>query len=150
MHEIILKHVSSSEGIEISDILGSSQFGDIVQARQICHYLMRLFSNSNLTKIGTLIGNKDHSTVLHSISVIENMIETNHIQGLKAKKYYTELVPVIAEIKKKKEIKIKKELNEDVNIGAFDEDKLREYMSIMITDEIAVDNIIKKSKINSA
>ncbi len=53
---------------------------EIVQLRQICHYFANEYLDKNKYpsgKIGKEIGNKDHATVLYSIKIINNLIETD-------------------------------------------------------------------------
>ncbi len=42
--------------------------------RQIAMYLSRKLTNASLLEIGEKFGGKDHSTVLHSIKKVEEMI----------------------------------------------------------------------------
>lgn len=48
-----------------------------VLPRQIIHYFYRYFTKKTLKEIGWLVGKKDYTTVLHSVKVIENYIETD-------------------------------------------------------------------------
>ncbi len=50
---------------------------DIVQARQISMYLAKKYTKTSLSTIGRKIGNKDHSTVLHSYKVVSDLLKTN-------------------------------------------------------------------------
>jgi chromosomal replication initiator protein len=47
---------------------------EIAQARQIAMYLSKNLTDSSLKTIGLHFGGRDHSTVIHAISTIENMI----------------------------------------------------------------------------
>ena len=49
---------------------------DILVPRQITHFLCCKFSTATLGIIGRDIGLKDHSTVIHSCHVVEDMITT--------------------------------------------------------------------------
>jgi chromosomal replication initiator protein len=40
-------------------------------------YLTKKYTNLPISRIGKLIGSRDHSTVLHSIALIEETINTN-------------------------------------------------------------------------
>jgi len=50
---------------------------EIVQARQIAMYFSKNYTNSSLSTIGSEIGGKDHSTVLHSYRTVRNLLETD-------------------------------------------------------------------------
>lgn len=51
----------------------SSRKREIVQDRQICHYLVKEKTKISLSEIGLKFGNKDHTTVIHSIKTINNL-----------------------------------------------------------------------------
>lgn len=50
---------------------------EIVQARQIAMYFAKSMTKSSLATIGTLIGGKDHATVLHACKTVNNLIDTD-------------------------------------------------------------------------
>ncbi|GAB4292385.1 MAG: chromosomal replication initiator protein DnaA [Marinilabiliales bacterium] len=50
---------------------------EIVQARQIAMYFAKNLTKSSLATIGSLIGGKDHATVLHACKTVNNLIETD-------------------------------------------------------------------------
>lgn len=59
-------------------LLTKTRKSHIVQARQLATYFTRKFVKSlSLKNIGEYFGGKDHSTVLHSCKVVENMIQTD-------------------------------------------------------------------------
>lgn len=49
---------------------------DIVKARQIIMYMGKRLTNNTLRQIGEHLGGYDHTTVLHSYSVVNNLMET--------------------------------------------------------------------------
>lgn len=50
---------------------------EIVEKRQIAHYLAKIHTAESLANIGKAIGNKDHATVLNSSKTVNNMIDTD-------------------------------------------------------------------------
>ncbi|HOP04447.1 MAG TPA: chromosomal replication initiator protein DnaA [Tenuifilaceae bacterium] len=50
---------------------------EIVQARQIAMYFSKSMTKSSLSTIGSLIGGKDHATVLHACKAVNNLIDTD-------------------------------------------------------------------------
>lgn len=58
---------------------GKSRKQDIALARQLAMYLANKYTNIPATRIGKLIGNRDHSTVLHSISKITDKLKTDKL-----------------------------------------------------------------------
>ncbi len=55
---------------------------EIVMARQVAMYLAKMFTRHSLKAIGMHFGGRDHSTVIHSIQAVEDMMDTN--SGFKA------------------------------------------------------------------
>jgi len=47
---------------------------DLTVPRQVAMYLIRELADLPLTQIGELFGGRDHSTVIHSIRVVENRV----------------------------------------------------------------------------
>jgi len=50
---------------------------EIVEARQMAMYLSKKYTKSSLKTIGLQFGGRDHSTVIHAISTIEERLSTN-------------------------------------------------------------------------
>ena len=79
--------------ISREDMLSKSRKRQIVQARQIAMYLSRnLLSNVSLSTIGSAIGGKDHATVLHSCSIVSDLMSTDRM----FKKYVNDLEQMLA------------------------------------------------------
>ena len=63
---------------------------EIVIARQVAMYFSKDFTNHSLKSIGSHFGGRDHSTVIHAVQSVNDMIDTdnifrNSIQDLKKK-----------------------------------------------------------------
>lgn len=56
---------------------------DVVDARHICYFLIKKYTGLSLEQIAQLIGNQDHSTVIHGISKVKNLLSSgdNEITG---------------------------------------------------------------------
>lgn len=50
---------------------------EVAQARQISMFLAKKMTDSSLKTIGLHFGGRDHSTVIHALNTVENMIETD-------------------------------------------------------------------------
>ena len=48
-----------------------------MQIRQIAMYLAKKHTEISASKIGMLIGNRDHATVLHACKTVKDLIEIN-------------------------------------------------------------------------
>ena len=74
----IIKIVTTYFDLPPEAVYIMSRRREIVHARQIVHYFAHRKTNNNLREIGFLVGRKDHSTVLHSIKVVNNLYETDN------------------------------------------------------------------------
>ena len=75
--DLILLTVAEHFHIKTDDIKGSKRSADIVIPRQIAMYLCREMTSTPLKAIGKLMGNRDHTTVLHGVEKISKEIETS-------------------------------------------------------------------------
>jgi chromosomal replication initiation ATPase DnaA len=64
----ILARVSVATGISERDILGPHRNRDIVLARQAVMYWCTRRTNKSYPQIGRFLGDRDHTTVLHSVT----------------------------------------------------------------------------------
>ena len=69
--EFIIDTVADHFDITPSDIVGSKRSSKIVFPRQIVMYLCREMLDAPLTGIGKMMGDRDHTTVMHGIEKIE-------------------------------------------------------------------------------
>ena len=63
--------------IALSDMRTSKRSRNLVYARQIAMYLIRQMTEHSLPEIGQYFGGRDHTTVLHAISKIENKTKSD-------------------------------------------------------------------------
>lgn len=61
--------------IDLKDIKSSKRNYDISYARQLCMFLLKDILKLQLVKIAKHVGRKDHTTVMHGINKIEQMIK---------------------------------------------------------------------------
>lgn len=76
--EYILDTVSEHFHVSKDDIKGSKRNAEIVLPRQIAMYLCRKMTQIKYKELGTLLGGKDHSTIIHGCKTIEDEIATNN------------------------------------------------------------------------
>jgi len=72
--EDILRIVSRHFGVSKGDLLSQRRHRSVVWPRQIGMYLAKQLTHRSLPEIGRRFGNRDHTTVLHAIRKIENVI----------------------------------------------------------------------------
>ena len=73
----IITTVCRHFNLDASVIHTKSRKREVVQARQIAMYLAKKNTDFSTAKIGTLIGNKDHATVLHACKTIKELTEVD-------------------------------------------------------------------------
>lgn len=76
IEDIIVKVCNHFE-LEPSAIHTKSRKREVVQVRQIAMYLSKKHTDSSSSKIGQLIGNKDHATVLHACKIVKGQYEVD-------------------------------------------------------------------------
>lgn len=90
--EDIIRTVCSHYGLEPNTIHTKSRKRDVVQARQVAMYLAKTYTDLSTAKIGNLIGNRDHATVLHACKTIKALKDVD-------KAFQTEMDEIQAELK---------------------------------------------------
>jgi len=75
--ESIQNYVCDYFGIDTNKVREKTRKQEIVEARQMAMYLSKKFTKSSLKSIGLQFGGRDHSTVIHAISTIEERLETS-------------------------------------------------------------------------
>jgi chromosomal replication initiator protein len=71
----ILEKVWQHYNVSPQNVYGKSRKRDYVQVRQISMYLAQKYTKMPASRIGQLIGGRDHSTVLHSCATIEKRLK---------------------------------------------------------------------------
>lgn len=75
--ESIQNYVCDYFGIESNRVREKTRKQEVVEARQIAMYLSKKFTKSSLKTIGLHFGGRDHSTVIHAITAIEERASTS-------------------------------------------------------------------------
>jgi len=83
--EKVLRLCSRHLNIAINELKSKKRSKEIAEARQIVFYLMKKLSTSSLQIIGSFVGGRDHSTVIHAINKVDGMVkqDTEFAQKLK-------------------------------------------------------------------
>ena len=71
----ILHHVAHKHGVTVLDIKSPRRHHSLVLARQEAFYRARHETALSLPQIGMLMGNKDHTTVLHGVKAHTKRLE---------------------------------------------------------------------------
>ena len=75
IQEIVSKYFN----ISIEDMKDKARKKEIVIARQVAMYFSKDFTNNSLKSIGFHFGGRDHSTVIHAVQSVNDMIDTDSI-----------------------------------------------------------------------
>jgi chromosomal replication initiator protein len=84
IQRIVARHYNVSRG----DLLSSRRTANVVRPRQVAMYLAKVLTLRSLPEIGRRFGGRDHTTVLHAVRKIENLVGNDNslaeeIEGLK-------------------------------------------------------------------
>ena len=73
--EKIQNTVSGYFNIDLKDIHSKSRKQEIVKARQVAMFLCKKHTNHSFAHIGSIVGKRDHATVLHACRTIQDLID---------------------------------------------------------------------------
>ena len=73
----ILESVCTHFGVEQRHVFSKSRKRDYVIVRQVSMYLAQKYTKMPASRIGQLIGGRDHSTVLHSCTTVEQRLQVD-------------------------------------------------------------------------
>lgn len=71
----IVETVCHHYNVTVTDVNSKSRKRDYVVARQVTMYLAQKYTKMPASRIGKLVGNRDHSTVIHSCSKVEERLK---------------------------------------------------------------------------
>ncbi len=74
---LIIKSVAKEFDLKVSDLKSNSRKQSIVMARGVSVYLNRELLGVSFLKIGSYLGNRDHSTIMHANRKIEKLISSD-------------------------------------------------------------------------
>ncbi len=77
--EYIVERTCDYFGLTTADIMSKSRKANIVIGRQVAMYLSQKHTSLSTTKIGYAIGQRAHTTVLHSCQCVSNRMATDNI-----------------------------------------------------------------------
>ncbi len=75
--DFIQKTVSEFFHISLNDLKAKTRKKEIVIARQVAMYFSKEYTNHSLKSIGYHFGGRDHSTVIHAVQSVNDMITTD-------------------------------------------------------------------------
>lgn len=75
--DTIIESVTEHFKVRVPDLKGKSRLREIVLPRQIAMYLAKELTNLSLKSIGYHFGGRDHSTVIHAIQTVNDLMDTD-------------------------------------------------------------------------
>ena len=75
--EDIQRVVARQYNVSRADLLSSRRTANVVRPRQVAMYLAKTLTLRSLPEIGRRFGGRDHTTVLHAVRKIENLVSTD-------------------------------------------------------------------------
>lgn len=72
--DMVQKHVAEFYNISLHELKNKSRHKNIVIPRQIAMYLSRKLTPHSLPEIGAAFGGKDHTTILHAVKKVEEVL----------------------------------------------------------------------------
>lgn len=69
--------VAAHFNIPIEKLQSKTRLREIVEARQLSMFLAKNYTKDSLKSIGASFGGRDHSTVLHSLKIVRDMMDTD-------------------------------------------------------------------------
>lgn len=74
--DYIQKAVAAHYSISLEDLKSKSRKRELVTARQIAMFFAKKYTNHSLKSIGHYFGGRDHSTVIHALQAVNDMLDT--------------------------------------------------------------------------
>lgn len=74
--EETIKSICDFYSIKPTQLKGSKRDAKLVRARQVCMYVFKNEGGLTYSEIGNLLGGRDHTTIMHGVSKIEEMIKS--------------------------------------------------------------------------
>ena len=71
--EVIQKHVADYYQLKVTELKSRNNAKSIAKPRQVAMYLCKALTPASLPEIGRSFGGKHHSTVIHSIRIVERL-----------------------------------------------------------------------------
>jgi len=76
---VILREVAQQYGVSVEDIISARRDQKVVRPRQIVMYRLCYETDWSLPRIGRLLGDRDHTTVLNGRRKIERLIASGEV-----------------------------------------------------------------------
>jgi chromosomal replication initiator protein len=75
--DVIQKRVAAHYGVRVSEMFSARRARNIARPRQIAMYLAKNLTSLSYPEIGRQFGGRDHTTVMHAVKTIENLMKSD-------------------------------------------------------------------------
>jgi chromosomal replication initiator protein len=75
--DVIQKRVAAHYGVRVSEMFSARRARNIARPRQIAMYLAKNLTSLSYPEIGRQFGGRDHTTVMHAVRTIENLMKSD-------------------------------------------------------------------------
>ncbi len=90
--QVILDATSETFGFTVDELCGPNRRRPLVTARQVSMYVFRELTDFSYPAIGRVFGGRDHSTVMHAVEKVANLMKERH-------QIYNQVTDLIVRIK---------------------------------------------------
>jgi chromosomal replication initiator protein len=73
----IIEKTAAFYGVPINNVLEKNKRKEVAVCRQVAMYISKKLTNHSLKSIGLNFGGRDHSTVIHAVEVVEELINSD-------------------------------------------------------------------------
>ena len=75
--DVIQKRVAAHYGVRVSEMFSARRARNIARPRQIAMYLAKNLTSLSYPEIGRQFGGRDHTTVMHAVRTVENLMKSD-------------------------------------------------------------------------
>ena len=91
-YEKVIQLTADFFNLATQQVLSKSRRMDIVDARRHAIYYFKIEAGLTLKKVGSLVGGKDHTSVIHSLTTIRNLCDTEPKRKARLEKYLNYII----------------------------------------------------------
>ena len=71
---MVQKEVAEFFSLSVNELKSKSRHKNVIVPRQVAMYLSRKLTTHSLPEIGAAFGGKDHTTILHAVKKVEEIL----------------------------------------------------------------------------
>lgn len=95
--DIVVNAVSNLRGVTRAELIGYIRTMTVSMARHEVCYLLRTYASLSLNQIAGLLGDRDHTTILHSVQRVEARLRTDPAYPARFAKLIAILEPALSD-----------------------------------------------------